>query len=141
MLSDFGFSAKISERTRRRSLAGTPYWMAPEIIERKAYGTEVDIWSLGITCLEMVNSQPPLFNLPPLDAMKLISQTELNIQTNSPVSDELNDFLKKMLVRNPDDRATALQLLEHSFLFRFASSVDILRPLIKPFDLNNFKQT
>ena len=94
---------------------------------------------MGITCLEMVNSQPPLFNLPPLDAMKLISQTELDIQTNSPVSEELNDFLRKMLVRNPADRATALQLLEHSFLSRFASSVDVLRPLIKPFDPNSLK--
>ena len=67
--------------------------------------------------------------------MKVIAQTELVIQTNCPISEELDDFLRMMLKRNPDERATAIELLEHSFLAKFASSTDILMPLIKPFDL------
>lgn len=110
--------------------------MSPEIINREFYGTEVDIWSFGILCLEMINSTPPLFNLPPLDAMRIISQTELDIQFNIPISDELKDFVKISLIRNPSERATALQLLEHPFLSKFASSTEILKPLIKPFDIN-----
>ena len=91
-LSDFGFSAQITpEHNKRHSLVGTPFWMAPEIISKQPYGTEVkltssaliwvtyhhlllqvDIWSLGIMVIEMVNREPPYFNLPPGDAMAYI---------------------------------------------------------------------
>lgn len=110
--------------------------MAPEIINREAYGTEIDIWSFGILLLEMLNTIPPYFNYSPLEAMRIISQAEPYLQINQPVSDELNDFLRKMLVRNPLERATAQQLLEHRFLMK-SSSPDILKPLIKPFDMTS----
>lgn len=117
-LSDFGFCAQVSkEVTRRKSLVGTPYWMAPEVISRLPYGPEVDVWSLGIMVIEMVDGEPPYFNEPPLQAMRRIRDNVppkmKNIQKASPL---LRGFLDQMLVRDPALRATALELLQHPFL-------------------------
>uniref|UniRef100_A0A3P9LB93 non-specific serine/threonine protein kinase n=1 Tax=Oryzias latipes TaxID=8090 RepID=A0A3P9LB93_ORYLA len=117
-LSDFGFCAQVSKEVqRRKSLVGTPYWMAPELISRLPYGPEVDIWSLGIMVIEMVDGEPPYFNEPPLKAMKMIrDNSPPKLKNLHKVSPLLKGFLDRMLVREPAQRATASELLKHPFL-------------------------
>ncbi|XP_038818732.1 serine/threonine-protein kinase PAK 5-like isoform X1 [Salvelinus namaycush] len=117
-LSDFGFCAQVSKEVpKRKSLVGTPYWMAPEVISRLPYGTEVDIWSLGIMVIEMIDGEPPYFNEPPLQAMRRIRDNlPPRLKESHKVSSVLRAFLGLMLVREPSQRATAQELLQHPFL-------------------------
>ncbi|XP_023216313.1 serine/threonine-protein kinase PAK mbt-like isoform X2 [Centruroides sculpturatus] len=117
-LSDFGFCAQISnDLAKRKSLVGTPYWMAPEVISRQPYGPEVDIWSLGIMVIEMVDGEPPFFTEPPLEAMRRIRDLPPpKLKNTHKVTPRLQSFLEKMLIRNPSQRATADELLQHPFV-------------------------
>ncbi|XP_023264560.1 serine/threonine-protein kinase PAK 6-like [Seriola lalandi dorsalis] len=131
-LSDFGFCAQISKDVpKRKSLVGTPYWMAPEVISKTPYGTEVDVWSLGIMVVEMVDGEPPYFSDTPITAMKKLrdeaAPSVKNIQRVSPV---LKDFLGCMLTRDTLQRSSAATLLEHPFLLQ-AGSPRCLVPLVE----------
>ncbi|KAK9409689.1 serine/threonine-protein kinase PAK 6 [Crotalus adamanteus] len=131
-LSDFGFCAQISKDVpKRKSLVGTPYWMAPEVISRSPYTTEVDIWSLGIMVIEMIDGEPPYFSDSPVQAMKRLRDSPppklKNSHKTSPV---LRDFLERMLTRDPLERATAQELLDHPFLLQ-TGLPECLVPLIQ----------
>ena len=133
-LSDFGFCAQISsELPRRRSLVGTPYWMSPEVISRQEYGTEVDIWSLGILLMEMIDGEPPYFDEPPLTAMRIIRDEDVSSSSPAPskmVSRDLDSFLQACLTRDPRQRPRAEQLLNHPFINKAQDST-IMKPLIE----------
>ncbi|XP_070577974.1 serine/threonine-protein kinase PAK mbt-like [Ptychodera flava] len=131
-LSDFGFCAQVSQdMPKRKSLVGTPYWMAPEVISRLPYGPEVDVWSMGIMVIEMVDGEPPFFNEPPLQAMRRIrDMPPPKLKNTHRVSPRLQGFIEKMLVRDPTQRATAFELLQHPFL-RQASPSSSLVPLMR----------
>nr|XP_011447624.2 serine/threonine-protein kinase PAK mbt-like isoform X2 [Crassostrea gigas]XP_019928569.2 serine/threonine-protein kinase PAK mbt-like isoform X2 [Crassostrea gigas] len=133
-LSDFGFCAQVTqELPKRKSLVGTPYWMAPEVISRLPYGPEVDIWSLGIMVIEMIDGEPPFFNEPPLQAMRRIrDMPPPKLKNPKRVSPRLQGFLDMMLVREPSQRATAFELLQHAFL-RGADKPTCLIPMMKSF--------
>ncbi|KAM6992064.1 serine/threonine-protein kinase PAK 6-like [Tautogolabrus adspersus] len=131
-LSDFGFCAQISKDIpKRKSLVGTPYWMAPEVISKKPYGTEVDIWSLGIMVVEMVDGEPPYFSDTPINAMKkLRDEAAPSVKNIHRVSPVLKDFLDCMLTRDTQQRSSATDLLEHLFLLQ-GGSPRCLVPLVE----------
>ncbi|XP_038823261.1 serine/threonine-protein kinase PAK 6-like [Salvelinus namaycush] len=133
-LSDFGFCAQISKDIpKRKSLVGTPYWMAPEVISKSPYSTEVDVWSLGIMVVEMVDGEPPYFSETPIAAMRrLRDEPAPTVRNTTQVSPVLKDFLNRMLTRDPVERASATDLLEHPFLLQ-SGSPQCLVPLVEQY--------
>ncbi|XP_042195831.1 serine/threonine-protein kinase 10 isoform X2 [Callorhinchus milii] len=131
-LADFGVSAKNTKTLQKRnSFIGTPYWMAPEVVmcetmKDTPYDYKSDIWSLGITLIEMAQIEPPHHELNPMRVLLKIAKGEPPTLDNpSKWSKDFKDFLKKALDKNPETRLNASQLLEHPFV----SSVSDSKPL------------
>jgi len=117
-LADFGFCCRLKDsKDFRKSVMGTPYWMAPEVIRGNEYNFKADIWSLGIVIIEMADSEPPHMELQPLRALFVIAtQPSPTVKEPHKFSDLFIDFLNLTLQKNPDARATSSELLSHPFL-------------------------
>lgn len=126
-LCDFGFAAQLtSEHSNRKSVVGTPYWMAPEIIKGHDYGVTVDIWSLGIMALEMADGEPPWINEPPLKALFLIvTRPPPTLDPHAQWSKDFRDFTALCLNADDKKRPSAQDMLKHPFIQSASEAADL----------------
>ncbi|XDB47783.1 hypothetical protein AB1E18_001373 [Capra hircus] len=102
-----------------KSMHGTPYWMAPEVINESGYGRKSDIWSIGCTVFEMATGKPPLASMDRMAAMFYIgAHRGLMPPLPDCFSENAADFVRVCLTRDQHERPSAVQLLKHSFLKR-----------------------
>lgn len=116
ILADFGSAGQVT-KGRVNSVIGTPYWMAPELIQSQAYDFKVDVWSLGIMLRELLQGEPPFAEFPPLKVLFLLATQEIPPLDHPDVwSAELVDFNNACLQKDVAKRPTAKALLSHQFL-------------------------
>ncbi|CAG2170687.1 unnamed protein product [Oppiella nova] len=131
-LADFGVAGQLTDTmAKRNTVIGTPFWMAPEVIQEIGYDCLADIWSLGITALEMAEGKPPYGDIHPMRAIFMIpTKPPPSFRDPDRWSSEFIDFVQKCLVKNPEQRSTASLLLQHEFILR-APPVSILQQMIQ----------
>uniref|UniRef100_H3D7Z8 non-specific serine/threonine protein kinase n=1 Tax=Tetraodon nigroviridis TaxID=99883 RepID=H3D7Z8_TETNG len=134
-LVDFGVSAQLTNtRLRRNTSVGTPFWMAPEVIaceqQLDSYDARCDVWSLGITAIELGDGDPPLADLHPMRALFKIPRDRNPPPTlHQPElwSDAFNDFICRCLIKDFELRPNVLDLLQHSFIRQSAGRENVLQ--------------
>jgi len=125
-LADFGSAAIASPAN---SFVGTPYWMAPEVIlamDEGQYDGKVDVWSLGITCIELAERKPPYFNMNAMSALYHIAQNEAPGLSDPAWSDVFRHFVDACLQKNPLERPTSERLCQHQFVARIPARTVLL---------------
>jgi len=125
-LADFGVSKQRRDGfSDDQMIRGSTLWMAPELIDEQDNDEKVDIWALGISCIEMAEMKAPYADYPPLRAVRAISSNSPpTLKDASSSSKDFVDFLTQVLVRNPHHRPAATQLLDHPFILRGKSYSD-----------------
>ena len=136
-LADFGVSAQMTQTIQKRNtVIGTPFWMAPEVIQETSYDGKADIWSLGITLIEMAEGQPPHYNVHPMRAIFKIPMTAAPVfkKPNNWSSDMIN-FLSCCLQKSTDERSSSTSLMSHPWIKNDVKQIRTHKfsPLLKDF--------
>uniref|UniRef100_A0A7S4L3G0 non-specific serine/threonine protein kinase n=1 Tax=Paramoeba aestuarina TaxID=180227 RepID=A0A7S4L3G0_9EUKA len=114
-LADFGVAATMSKKANKNAFVGTPFWISPEVIKGQGYDGRADVWSIGITAIELATTEPPYANLDPMKVLYLIPKNQPPaLEGNYPKA--LKEFVAACLIKDPFKRPTSKAALKHKFL-------------------------